>query len=298
MNDLQHFRSFVVLAETMHFGRAAAQLHLTQPPLSRQIAALEKSLGVRLLERSTRRVQLTAAGRQFLEDAKRTLDCFDQACRHARLAEAGERGELEVGFMMHAAFTVVPALARQFTARHPGVKLHLRETLPGLLPEEILAGRLDVGIMFSPPPPLEGLESRLVHTEPLCLAVPAGHKLAEAAGAVRPQALRELKFIAAPEEVSPSLRNLILEWFRPAGFVPEFLLEARLQQTLVSLVAESLGVALVPESLGKSGVPGVRFLPLEQAPRIGTSVIWRTGNLNPSLPLFLRLEGIADGATS
>lgn len=150
MVEIRQLRYFVTLAETLHFGRAAERLHLTQPPLSRQIAALESTLGVKLLERNTRQVKLTHAGERFLDDARAILLSLEQACENARLADHGELGELKIGFMMHAAFTVLPKLTKRFIAAHPRVKLHLMEVIPGSIPDEILAGRFDAGILFPP----------------------------------------------------------------------------------------------------------------------------------------------------
>ncbi|MGC4016813.1 MAG: LysR substrate-binding domain-containing protein [Luteolibacter sp.] len=285
MADLRQLRYFVTLAETLHFGRAAERLHLSQPPLSRQIAALEKSLGVQLLERDNRHTRLTHAGQRFLEDARAILTAFDQACENARRTQAGEIGELRVGFMMHAAFTVVPALARKFMATYPEIKLHLRETLPSALPDAILAGEFDAGILFFPGR-IKGLEHRVIHRESLCFAVPECHPLADRAG-VRVKDLRNEGLIAASEDASSSLREAITGWFRAGGAVPVIRLEAQLQQTLVSLVAEEVGVALVPESMKKLAVANVSFVPLVNAPKIETVIAWQPGNLNPSLKWLL-----------
>ncbi|SKA76428.1 DNA-binding transcriptional regulator, LysR family [Prosthecobacter debontii] len=279
-------RYFVALAETLHFGRAAERLHLTQPPLSRQIAALEKSLGVKLLERHTRHTQLTRAGQRFLEDAKATLIAFDQACQNARLAESGELGELKIGFMMHAAFTVLPRLTRRLISSHPQVKVNLRESLPSALPDDLLSGRFDAGIMF-PPGRIRGLDFQVIHTESLCLAVPASHRLARRSRITPNDLLREA-LIAAPEEVSPALRETIAMWFRAEGITPTFRLETQLQQTIITLVAEELGVALVPESMKKLAITGVVYRSLASAPQIEHVIAWHTGNLNPSLPLLLK----------
>ncbi|RBP37667.1 LysR family transcriptional regulator [Roseimicrobium gellanilyticum] len=286
MADIRQMRYFVALAETLHFGRAAERLHLTQPPLSRQIAALEKSLGVRLLERDTRHTKLTHAGQRFLEDAKATLVSFDQACQNARLAEMGELGELKIGFMMHAAFTILPRLTRRFISTHPQVKLHLREIIPSTLPDDIFSGHIDAGIMF-PPGQIKGLAFQALHHERLCLALPSGHRLA-GRSRINPTHLQGEALIATPEDVSPSLRGAILDWFRSGGSSPTIRLETQLQQTIVSLVAEELGVALVPESMRKLGVAGVTFRPLDHAPKIEHGIAWRPSNLNPSLPLFLK----------
>ncbi|RYD37104.1 MAG: LysR family transcriptional regulator [Verrucomicrobiaceae bacterium] len=286
MADIRQMRYFVTLAETLHFGRAAERLNLTQPPLSRQIAALEKSLGVRLLERHTRHTTLTPAGRRFLEDAKATLISFDQACENARFAEMGELGELKIGFMMHAAFTVVPKLTRSFISAHPKVKLHLKEVVPSALPDDIMSGRVDAGILFHPGP-IRGMEFRVIHSERLCLAVPKDHPLAKKQK-IRPAMLKGEALIASSEEVAPSLRAAILGWFAKADIKPHIRLETQLQQTIISFVGEGLGVALVPQSMSKLGMEGVNFHPLEEAPTIDHGIAWRHGNLNPSLPLFLK----------
>lgn len=288
MIDIRQFRYFVALAETMHFGRAAERLHLSQPPLSRQIAALEKALDVRLLDRNTRRVKLTQAGERFLQDAKAAIDLFDQACRNAVLAEQGELGELRIGFMMHAAFTVVPTLAKRFKSLHPNVKIHLREIIPSMLIDEILSGRIDAGIMFRPPR-TKGIEAQVIHSENMCLALPAGHPLTKRIK-ISPASLRGETLIAAPEYVSPSLRKAILDWLRPGGFEPDFELEAQQQQTIISLVAESLGVALVPESMKKLGMSGVEYRHLIHPPIIEHAIVWKSRDANPSLPLLLQVS--------
>lgn len=286
MADIRQMRYFVVLAETLHFGRAAERLHLTQPPLSRQIAALEKSLGVKLIERHTRHAKLTAAGTSFLKDAKAVLASFDQACDNARFADMGGIGELKIGFMMHAAFTIVPKLTKRFLSKHPKVKIHLREAIPSALPDDILSGRLDAGILF-PPGKIRGLEFRVIHREELCLALPAGHPLA-GRKTITPRILENEPLIATPPEVSPNLRDTILQWFHSQEIEPTIRLETQLQQTIVSLVAEGLGIALVPESMKKLGLGGVEFRRLKEAPQIEHGIAWRPGNLNPSLPLFLK----------
>jgi DNA-binding transcriptional LysR family regulator len=281
------------LAETLHFGRAAERLHLSQPPLSRQIAGLEKELGVRLLERHSRQAALTRAGQRFLEDARAVLAAFDQACRNARLADRGELGELSIGFMMHAAYTVIPNLARRYMAAYPQVHLRLREVIPSSLSDAVLSGGFDAGIMFYPGP-VAGLETRPIHREALCLAVHPNHRIA-AREVVCARDLDGEPLIAAPAEVAPTLREAIVAYCRSGGFVPTVRLETQLQQTIVSLVAENLGVALVPESMRKLGIADVVFRDLEAAPIIEHIIAWRPGNLNPALwPFLAAAESIGE----
>lgn len=290
MIDIRQMRYFVAVAETLHFGRAAERLHVSQPPLSRQIANLERELGVRLLDRHSRRASLTHAGRRFLQDARNVLTAFDEACRNARLADQGELGELSIGFMMHAAQTVLPGLARKFVENHPGVRLELREALPAALADAVVASRVDAGIMFDPGP-VRGLAIHRVHEERLCLALPSMHRLA-GRDMVGAQELDGEPLIAAPAEVVPTLHAAILAFCRSGGVEPIFRLETQLQQTVVSLVAQGLGVALVPESLGWSGHADVLFRPLEAAPSVTHVVAWRPANLNPALRAFLSIAGV------
>jgi DNA-binding transcriptional LysR family regulator len=293
MIDIRQMRYFVVLAETLHFGRAAERLHLSQPPLSRQIAALEHDLGVRLLERHSRHAALTRAGQRFLDDSRAVLAAFDQACRNARLADRGELGELSIGFMMHAAYTVLPNLARRYMAAYPHVHVRLREVVPSTLVEGVLSGGFDAGIMFYPGP-VAGLATRPIHREALCLAVHPNHHIA-ARDMVCARDLDGEPLIAAPAEVAPTLREAIVAYCRSGGFIPTVRLETQLQQTIVSLVAENLGVALVPESMRKLGITNVVFRDLEGAPVIEHVIAWRPGNLNPALwPFLAAAEGIRE----
>ncbi|MGC4077578.1 MAG: LysR family transcriptional regulator [Rubrivivax sp.] len=128
--DTRHMRYFVALAETLNFGRAAERMHMSQPPFSRQIAGIERELGVRLVDRNSRNVSLTPAGVRFHADCRAVLTQFEAACRDARLVAEGMQGELRLGFMMHAAYGVVPGLVRRFSALRPQVRLILDETLP------------------------------------------------------------------------------------------------------------------------------------------------------------------------
>lgn len=286
MIDIRQMRYFVVLAETLHFGRAAERLHLSQPPLSRQIAALEKELGVRLLERGSRHATLTHAGRRFLEDSKAVLASFDQACLNAQLAERGQLGALSIGFMMYATYTVIPGLVRRYVANYPMVHTRLREAIPGSLVTDILAGHFDAAIMFDPGM-IRGLKTRTILSEPLCLAVPSDHPLAHRPR-IGAQDLEDEPLIAAPVEVSSMLRQAIVQYCRSGGFEPTIRLETQLQHTIVNLVAEGMGVALVPQGIRKVNIAGILFRDLEDAPIIDHVVAWRPGNLNPALGPFLQ----------
>jgi DNA-binding transcriptional LysR family regulator len=167
MLDIKQIRYFGVLAETLHFGRAAARLNLSQPPLSRQIAALERELGVALFERSSRAVTLTRAGKSFQADAKAILASIEQSAKNALAAGRGERGELAIGFTSCATFNVMPALARSYAAAFPEVGLKIREMLADELVASVIDGKTDAAIAF-PPEHQTGLEMRRLYRAALC----------------------------------------------------------------------------------------------------------------------------------
>lgn len=297
MIDIRQLRYFVAVAETLHFSRAAERLHVTQPPLSRQVAALEKALGVRLLDRHSRQASLTRAGERFLADSKAVLAALDQACRNARLADEGELGELAIGFMMHAAYSSVPTLTRSFIAAKPQVQLRLREAVPSAILENVLNGEFDAGISFDLGP-ARGIGRVVIYREPLCLAVSASHPLAGKA-AIPAEALVGEPLIASPPETAPTLRQALNGFFSRTDSEPVVRLETQLQQTIISLVAEGIGVALVPQSLQKLGMRGVAFCSLAEAPIVEQVLIWRMTNPNPALPHFLVVAEVgADSGAS
>ncbi|SDJ17819.1 LysR substrate binding domain-containing protein [Paraburkholderia steynii] len=177
MLDVKPLRYFVTLAETRHFGRAAARLNLSQPPLSRQLAALEASLGVTLIERNPRSVVLTAAGERFYQDAKAILASIEQAEKNARAAAIGDSGQLTIGFTMCAAYSVLPSYARAYGDAWPDVTLNLREVVSNDLASQVLSGQIDAAIMF-PGAQSKDLDTRAIFTEPLCVALSREHPLA------------------------------------------------------------------------------------------------------------------------
>jgi DNA-binding transcriptional LysR family regulator len=287
MLDIKPLRYFVTLAETLHFGRAAARLHLSQPPLSRQLAALEASLGVTLLERSPRSVTLTAAGQRFYADAKAILAALEQAAKNAQATQRGDAGTLTIGFTMCAAYSVVPGYARSFGAAYPEVALQLREVVSNDLAAQVLAGRIDAAIMF-PVAAHKDLAVRTVVSEPLCVALPRAHPRARARVLKIAQLAGEA-FVMAVGEVAPTLRKVIVGHCRDGGFEPDVRIEVQLQQTVLSLVNEGVGIALVPESMRKAQLADVVFRRLADAPLIEQVLAWSPASRNPCLARFLEL---------
>jgi DNA-binding transcriptional LysR family regulator len=287
MIDFKRLRYFIALAEARHFGRAAARLHISQPPLSRQLIALEKELGLSLVERNARGVTLTAAGERFYIDAKAVLAALEQAEMNCRAAATGAAGRLSLGFTMCAAYSVVPGYARRFSVACPEVDVSLKEVVSNDLAQRVLDGGLDAAIMF-PGAFDKSLATMTIFSEPLCVALSKHHRLSKHRR-IRVSQLAEETFVMAMEEVAPKFRSVIVQHCRSGGFEPVIGFEVQLQQTVLSLVSEEAGVALVPHSMSKSKLAGVAFRELADAPTVEQVLVWSKANRNPCLTRFVEL---------
>jgi DNA-binding transcriptional LysR family regulator len=286
--SLNQLRYFCELAELGNFGRAAERLNMSQPPLSRQIAALEHELGTPLLVRSQKGAVLTAAGRQFLVDAREILRLVAQAKRNAAATGRGEAGQLTMGFTMCAAYSVVPDLTRRYQRAFPNVDLRVRELLPNALERDLKDGTIDVAISF---PGDDGarFDSRPLIREPLKLVLPERHPLAKSRK-IKVEDLAHERFLIVPRDQVPSLYESIVQCCRAAGFDPVIGLEVYLQQTIVNFVAEGLGIAFVPASMQRSQIRGAVFRTIGNPPMIDQLLYWSPGNSNPCLAGFLALS--------
>ncbi len=287
--ELRRLRYFVTVAEELHFGRAAQKLHMSQPPLSIQIRALEDEIGVMLLNRTQRHVALTHAGNAFLQEARRILAQVEQAVLTARRASRGEIGELAVGFISVADYNVLPSVLREFRRRFPLVNLTLRESTTDVQLQDLIEGRIDVGFAL-PPVNAPGIESVPVLREPLIAALPQRHPLAARSGKIALSALADSPFILFPRRMAPGLYDATVSFCRSAGFSPRVEQEAIQMQTIVSLVSAELGVALIPESLKNLQRTGVVYRALrERSPTTEIHLAWRGGDDLPALKHFLDL---------
>ncbi|QBI19770.1 LysR family transcriptional regulator [Egibacter rhizosphaerae] len=257
--ELRTLRTFVAVAEELHFGRAAARLHLAQSAVSQQVAQLERDVGVALLARTSRRVELSRAGEAFLVEARRTLDAAGSARRAARRAAAGETGWLRIGFVDSAAYDLLPRLLAAFHQRRPEVRLELQE----LSTEAQLEGvgdDVDVSITRDTDP-LNGVELTPLVDEPLLAAVDDGHPLAERE-AVDLAELAAEPFVLFPREHVPMVYDHLVAVCRLAGFRPREGAQALQYATMLGLVTAGYGVAVVPAAVRVVGSAHVRYLPL------------------------------------
>ena len=264
--ELRHLRYFVAVAEELNFTRAAARLHIGQPPLSMQIRDLEGEMGVRLFERTQRRVALTPAGQCLLEHAYRILGGVREAVEAAQRAARGELGELRVGFTSSLPFTdLLPDALHAYRRRFPAVRLQLNEMFT---PEQFGAlarGELDVGfVRLQGGRAPDGIALREIARNPLRLVVNASHRLARAA-AVSFAELRDEDFIGFPADVGTDLPAVLRGLCRQAGFEPRIVQTAREATTQIGLVGAGLGVAVLPAPLETVRMARVRYLPIIDA---------------------------------
>ena len=288
--ELRQLRYFVTVAEELHFGKAALRLHMTQPPLSQTIQALEQLLGATLFERSRRGVALTPAGIALLPEARRLLAQAQELPQLVQRAAAGEVGRLALAFVSSADYSVLPPFLRAYRATYPQVQITLQEATSDLQLDDLLHNRIDAGLLIPPLPDKAKLELDYlpVLNEPLVLAVPAG--LLAKKGKVALAALPPLPLIVFPRAISPALYDAILSVFRDAGITPEIGQQAIQMQTIVSLVSAGMGMALVPQSVSNLMRPGVEYRALaDTGPLVETGLAWRRDNTSPVLRGFLEL---------
>ena len=288
--ELRQLRYFVAVAEELHFGRAARRLHMTQPPLSQTILALEELLGAPLFVRSRREVSLAPAGLALLPEARRMLAQAQQLPELARRAAQGEAGRLVLAFVSSADYSVLPPFLRAYRAAFPQVKISLREATSDMQLDQLLHGRIDAGLLIAPLSDRAriDLDYLPVLSEPLILAAPSGSL--EGAAPVRLKALPPLPLIIFPRAIAPALHDTILGVFRAAGVTPEIGQEAIQMQTIVGLVSAGMGIALVPQSVSNLMRPGVEYRSLaDPAPLVETGLAWRRDNTSPVLQGFLEL---------
>ena len=295
--ELSQLRCFVAVAEELHFGRAAQRLNMTQPPLSRQVQLLERILGVVLLDRTSRSVRLTPAGRTFLIEAKRILRLAESAALATRRIATGEAGRVAIGFTAASGYSFLPNLINLARTRLPNVDLALRELVSGEQAEALLTGRIDLGLV-RPPLTRPEFDKVRVMTEPLVAALPAGDpRLAK-------DTITLADFDAAPmvmyaPEGAGYFHNMLSGMFDEAGVSPQYVQHMAQIHSILALVHAGIGAAVVPQAAMRLHFEGVEFRPLATTPAnpVELLVAWRRDNDNPSLkPLLALIEAEPEAA--
>ncbi|MEU0268121.1 LysR family transcriptional regulator [Nocardioides sp. NPDC006303] len=290
--ELRHLRYFVAVAEERHFGRAAERLHMAQPPLSQQIRQLEAELGLTLLTRTTRRVDLTPAGAAYLERAREILGAVDAAAHEAASIASGRRGRLLIGCVGSATYSLLPALARTLRAELPEVEFGFRGEM--LSPDQAAAlidGSLDLGLLRPLPtgnPGGPGLSITHLRQENLLVAMPKDHRFA-GRRRVRIADLDGEGLVIHAGSGRSAMNAMIQELFDSAGIRSHIAHEVAETSTLVTFVAAGLGVAIVPEPTAALAVPGVVYVPLTGTPGVELVAATRAGDESPLLTRALAI---------
>lgn len=296
MFELSQLRCFVAVAEELHFGRAAMRLNMTQPPLSRQVQLLERILGVVLLDRTSRSVRLTPAGRSFLIEARRILRLAESASLATRRIASGEAGRVAIGFTAASGYSFLPKLVELARERLPTVDLALREMVTGEQIEALLTGRIDLGLI-RPPLNRPEFDKLRVMTEPLVAALPAGDPRLDKT-VVSLADFDALPMIMYAPEGAGYFHSMLSGLFDAAGVSPLQVQHMSQIHSMLALVHARIGAAVVPEAAMRLHFDGVEFRPLDITPArpVELFVAWRRDNDNPSLKPLLDLfrAGVED----
>ncbi|MFF9346284.1 LysR substrate-binding domain-containing protein [Streptomyces sp. NPDC014734] len=280
--DLRHLRYFVAVAEERHFGRAAERLHMAQPPLSQAIRQLEGELGVVLLHRTTRRVDVTDAGRAYLDRARAILAEVDDAAHHARRVAAGAVGHLTLGCVGSATYSLLPTLSRHLATELPGIDFSFRGEM--LAPDQVEAlrsGAIDVALL-RPPAADPSLAVHVLRRDRLVVALPAEHPLA-ARTRVHAADLADIDLIVHSADRHSVMYDIVLGVLRDADVVPRIRHEVGETSTLITLVAGGLGAAIVPEPVTALALDGVAYQPLARPATVELAVAHRADRNEPHL---------------
>lgn len=284
---LHQFRYFAVLAKELHYGRAAERLAITQPPLSAAIKALEEELDVRLLVRDSKHVRLTSAGVAFLAEVEQILERVARASETARAVAGGLRGRIDVAISSGSLFyRELPQILERFRAATPGVEVSLREMAGAEQSNAILQGLVHAGFANASnvPPRLACLR---LADDVFTICLPAAHPLADAPALTMAQLVDEA-FVMFARDVAPANYDNVVAVFDRAGLHPRTVHATRTWQTIVAMVANGLGVALVPSTLAKAGMEGVYFVPLDDPDALSPALLaWDPTNQSIALQEFV-----------
>jgi DNA-binding transcriptional LysR family regulator len=259
--DLRQIRSFIVLAEELHFGRAASRLHIAQPALTQQLKSLEQELQVQLLFRSKREVRLTPAGQSFLRNAKLLIEQAQLTVSQAQQVHRGEHGSISIGYTPLALFCVLPELLNRLRDRVPNVHPDLIQMTASEQEEALRVGRINAGLLQTP---LEDPTIAVEHIQTLeyIAVVPAHHPLASK-HRLRPSDFKNQPLVIPSHQVAPRIRDELTAMCAEAGFEPHFVAESSPAQSLISLVAAGIGIGFIAAPFKRFARNGVVFKTIE-----------------------------------
>lgn len=286
--ELKHLRSFVAVAEELHFGRAAQKLYLAQPALSQQIRRMEEIVGSPLFARTSRSVSLTAAGKVLLERAHRTLRNVRLDLEETRSIARGESGRLNVGFVGSSMLATLPAVFRQYRSAFPLVQIHLHESFTSRVASGLLDGTLDAGILRDSDPQPD-LEIETLFTERYLAVLPSKHPRANQR-TIHASVLRDEPFVFYSRVAGSVAFDKPLSLCGDAGFRPRVVQEASHWLSIVRLVAAGFGVSIAPACVATIAEKGVVYVPLRGATEVShVELAFRKGEQRPIVQGFARM---------
>ncbi|TAG08297.1 MAG: LysR family transcriptional regulator [Verrucomicrobia bacterium] len=293
--ELRHLRTFLAVAEELHFSRAAARMHVAQPALSRTIADLEEEMAVLLVERNSRAVALTEAGTLFLERVRQILVDTDDAVEAAQRRARGETGTLRIGFIGTLSQDLLPRLLHFYRERFPAVDLVLRELGPSQQRQEIIAGKLDCGFLGMTLSNRDAeLEMVTVAEESLVAALPESHGLA-LRKVLRLADLRHESFYLTARSNAPIFNPWLIQLCRDAKFEPCVTQEIDRAATVLNYVAAGFGISVFPAQIAKLATTGVRFVPLSgKLQRYPYKLAWARGRETQTVKEFVKVAKHVD----
>lgn len=294
--DLRQLKHFAAVAETLHFGRAAERLGMTQPPLSQSIQALERELGAPLFTRTKRSVKLTPFGEQWISHVQAALDRVNALPEIARRLRDGEAGRLELSFISTADYSILPTLVRRYASLFPDAEIALTEATSDVQIAALVEGKGHAGIII---PPADGalpptLAYRRLVSEPLVAAIPevwiADGRIVLVGDKVPAATVVGQPLIIFPRHVAPGFHDLVTGYYAERRSPARIVQEAIQMQTIISLVSAGMGMSLVPASLRHLARTGVRYADLLDAPPcLETGIVWRPDHAPATLKHFLAI---------
>lgn len=283
--ELRHLRYFLAVAEELNFRRAAARVHIAQPPLSKQIQQLEQELGVQLFKRLKKSVELTNAGKIFQREALGIMKSVENAIRKAKLAGWEDTGWLSIGFIASSAYDVLPIILKEFKKRHPEIELVLQEIQSSEQNQALREGRIHVSFARFPKAEL-GLVFETVYSEQLIAALPQSHPLNKKKSLKLSDLVNE-PFILQPPPPSPHAANT-MQIFTTAGITPQIVQTVEETHTALGLVAAGIGITLIPSSVKKLRISGIEYRNLiNPTPVLETKMGYRADETSPALASFI-----------
>jgi DNA-binding transcriptional LysR family regulator len=284
--ELRHLRYFVAAAEALNFTRAAKHLHISQPPLSRQIQDLEREIGAALFDRSRNKLKLTPAGEYFLEEAKKLLSQAHQAARLAKAAADGKAGRLTIAFLSPLGGLFLPRVIRSFRQKFPLADVDLREMVPRMQLEALLDNQIDLAFV----PRAEAASESGFAIEPvlaveLRVAIALDHPLAKLRR-IPITRLEGEQFIILKKSAAPAMHELLLGICRSSGFEPDVVRQSDRAQSILDLVAAGIGVSIVPEHFQRYQSDLVLRPLVPKPPRVPLCMVWRKNDHSPMLRIF------------